>query len=243
MNDYLLILALAALPAFSNLLGGLVAEIASFSQHTLSLSLHGATGVLLAVIALKLMPTIVETNTPWVTMLTFIVGGVFFIWSDRFFQGVEHRLGISKRQREPWMIFFSMSVHLLSGGLMIGTSATIERNLTFFLAFARFIAHFPQGFAAISEFKQGKVPRKIRLLAAVSFFIPACLGATIGYGLVQDSSLLLKLGILAFTTGILTTAVVEEIIPEAHQKKDSYLSTLTFVVSFALFTLLLIYFK
>ena len=45
---------------------------------------------------------------------------------------------------------------------------------------------------------------------------------------------LLKLIVLAFTTGTLIVAIVEEILPEAHQTQDTNLSTLTFIGSFAL---------
>ncbi len=243
MNDFLLVLGLASLPALSTLIGGLLAEILPFSKRTLSLSLHGSTGVLLAVICVKLIPMILEAKPSWVTLLAWTVGGILFIYSDYLVKLAENRLNLPKEKRKPWIIFFSMSIHLLQGGLMIGTSVTIERNLSILIALARFLAHFPQGFSIISEFKRAKISRPIRLFLSLSFFIPMCLGAIIGYWLVRDRSLLLKLGILAFTTGTLTTAVVEEIIPEAHQQKDTNLSILTFVISFALFTGFLTHFN
>ena len=45
---------------------------------------------------------------------------------------------------------------------------------------------------------------------------------------------LIKLIVLAFTTGTLMVAIVEEILPEAHQTQDTNLSSLTFIGSFAL---------
>lgn len=243
MKDFLLVLGLALLPALSNLIGGLLGEILPFSQRTLSLSLHGSIGVLLAVICVKLMPMILEARPSWVTLLPWTVGGILFVYIDYLVKLAGNQLNLSNQKRKPWIIFFSMSIHLLQGGLMIGTSATIERNLGVLIALARFIAHFPQGFSIISEFKQARISRPIRLLVSLSFFIPMCLGATIGYWLVSDRPLLLKLGILAFTTGTLTTAVVEEIIPEAHQQKDTDLSILTFVISFALFSGFLTHFN
>ncbi len=68
-------------------------------------------------------------------------------------------------------------------------------------------------------------------------------GATLGYWVLRGQPEIFKLAVLAFTTGTLITAVVEEIIPEAHKNQDTYLSTLTFVISFALFTLLAVYVK
>lgn len=126
---------------------------------------------------------------------------------------------------------------------MIGSSATIARNLSLFLALARVVAHLPQGFAAIAEFRQHKLPRRIRLRLSLSFFVPILLGASLGYWFLRGQSELWKLGVLAFTTGTLMTSVVEEIIPEAHENQDTPLSNLLFVVSFALFAWFSTYIK
>ena len=78
------------------------------------------------------------------------------------------------------------------------------------------------------------MPRRKRLLLLSAFIIPVWLGATLGYWGLRGRSDLPKLIVLAFTTGTLMTAVVEEIIPEAHQTQDTNWSTLTFIGSFAL---------
>lgn len=240
--EYLIALAFAALPAIANFLGGWLAEFLPTSKRLLGLALHSAAGVLLAIISVELMPRVMAAQPPWVSVLAFTVGGIFFTLTERLFKGVQHRLGVTRGKHKPWIIFFSMAIHLLSGGLMIGTSATIARNLSFLLGLGRFIAHLPQGFATIAEFKQHRISRRTRFFIMASFIIPVWLGATMGYWLVRDRSQLVKLAVLAFTTGALTTALVEEIIPEAHQNRDTHLSTLVFISSFALFTLLLTYF-
>lgn len=55
MNDYLTVLLLAAMPAAGNVFGGLLAEVLPFSRRVLSLALHGAAGIVLAVIGIELM--------------------------------------------------------------------------------------------------------------------------------------------------------------------------------------------
>ena len=59
--------------------------------------------------------------------------------------------------------------------------------------------------------------RYARLLLAASFALPVLLGATLGYWIVRDQAETVKLALLAFTAGILTTVTVEEIIPESHR--------------------------
>ena len=45
------------------------------------------------------------------------------------------------------------------------------------------------------------------------------------------------LALLAFTVGVLTTVVVEEIVPEAHEDGKARFAALVFVGGFALFAL------
>jgi ZIP family zinc transporter len=53
---------------------------------------------------------------------------------------------------------------------------------------------------------------------------------------------LYKMMLLAFTAGVLTTLVVEELIPEAHEEvADSPISPLIFAGGFALFALISAY--
>ena len=51
----------------------------------------------------------------------------------------------------------------------------------------------------------------------------------------------MKLLLLGFTSGILITVVVEEMIPAAHEGGDARFATAIFVGGFALFTLLSVY--
>lgn len=245
MNDYPLVLGLAALPALSNFIGGLLAEVLPVSQRTLGLALHVVIGVLLAVLSLELMPRAIAVQPVWVPILAFIAGGGFFILTHQGIEWLQHRRDRDRTQgnSQAWIIFLSLSIHLFSGGLMIGSSATIARNLSLLLALARVVAHLPQGFAAIAEFRQHKLPRRIRLRLSLSFFLPILVGASLGYWFLRGQSELWKLGVLAFTTGTLMTSVVEEIIPEAHENQDTPLSNLLFVVSFALFSWFSTYIK
>jgi ZIP family zinc transporter len=56
VDGLLIVLALAALPALGNLAGGLLAEVVEVSPRTLSLALHAAPGIALAVVGVKLLP-------------------------------------------------------------------------------------------------------------------------------------------------------------------------------------------
>ena len=100
MSDFLIVLGLAALPAAGNFFGGLLAEVFRVSERTLSLALHLAAGIVLAVVGLELMPEALEADLPWVPLLAFVIGGAVFIGLDRAIGYVQARMGAG-RQAPP----------------------------------------------------------------------------------------------------------------------------------------------
>ncbi len=233
MSDYLLAVALAALPAIVNFAGGLVAEFTDVSERVLSLALHAALGILIAVIGLELMPEALAVERPWVPVLAFVAGGAFFIAADSTIHTVQARFG-GGEESGPWLVFFAVAVDLFSDGLMIGTGAVVASSLALLLALGQVSADLPEGFATVAGFKRRGVPRSRRFLISAAFVIPIFLGATIGFWAVRDASALVQLSLLAFTAGILLSVAVEEIGPQAHEKEPRA-SALALVGGFALF--------
>ena len=190
------------------------------------------------------MPQILQANPPLVVILCFFAGGASFVALDRAMHLVQNRLGKAQGNTAAWAIFFGVAVDLFSDGLLIGTSSTISLGLGTLLALGQVSADIPEGFATIATFKRQGISRRARQLLSASFFLPIFWGTTIGYWAVRGQSPLLQLGLLAFTAGILTTVVVEEMIPEAHEhSQDTYLDTLMFLGGFSLFALVSVYFS
>ena len=241
MDDYLKALAFAVMPILGNLVGGLLAELIQVSQRSLSLALHGAAGVVLGVVGVELMPEALAAESPWVVIIAFLAGGVFFVVIDQVIALVRSRSGAEESSAGPWVIFFGVAVDLFSDGVMIGTGTSVGLALGLLLALGQVPADIPEGFATMATFKRQGFTRRIRLLLTAALAVPILAGATIGYWAVQGQPELVKLSLLAFTAGILTTVVVEEIVPQAHQDGESRLAALILVGGFALFALLSAY--
>ena len=229
------------MPAAGNFAGGLLAETIRVSKRTLSLALHVAAGVVFGVIGIELIPQALTAEPPWVVLLAFVAGGRFAILMDRFTEFVASRLGGAAAETGPWAIYLGVAVDLFSDGVMIGTGSTIAFGLGLVLALGQVTADIPEGFATIATFKSGGLSRRKRLLLSLSFIVPVFLGATVGYWAVRGQPQLVKLSLLAFTAGILLTVVVEDIIPEAHEKAEARFAALALVGGFALFALVSIY--
>ncbi len=237
MSEFLTVLALSALPALGNLAGGILAEIISISRRTLSLALHGAAGIVFAVVGVELMPHALQAQPSWIIVLAFILGGGAFIIMDRaadLVRSLFAGFGVS----DPWVLFFGVAVDLLSDGIMIGTSATFSLNLGFLLALGQVTADVPEGLATIATFKRAGIPRKQRILFTFSLALPVFAGATLGYWLMRGQPLLIQASVLSLTAGILTALVTEGIMPEAHVDGEARLAALVVVSGFGLFTLL-----
>lgn len=243
MDGYLLVLALAALPAAGNFLGGAVAEMLPISQRVLSIALHAAAGVVLAVVGLELMPEALNSSAPWVAILAFVGGGAFFLGLDKIIGFVKSRVS-SGGDKGPWAVFSGVSLDLFSDGVMIGTGTVVNPALGLLLAAGQVPADIPEGFAAVATLRQSGLSRAKRLGLAAGFAIPIFIGATLGYFALRQAPELLTLSVLALTGGALTSVVIEEIVPEAHSgdESDPQLATMALVAGFGLFALISVYF-
>ncbi|MCB2178013.1 MAG: ZIP family metal transporter [Actinomycetales bacterium] len=246
MTSYWLVLGLAALPALGNFAGGALAEFFRVSDRTLSLALHLAAGIVLAVVGLELMPEALAGSPAWVPMLAFVAGGAAFIGLDRVAVFVQARLGrpdedaTGSRTRAVG-IFSGVSMDLFSDGVMIGTGAVINPGLGLLLALGQVPADLPEGFAAIATLRRAGIRRRQRMLLAASFTIPIMLGATLGYFALRDAPEIVTLSVLALTGGALTAVVVEEMVSEAHEGETSRLGPVLLTAGFALFAAVSVY--
>ena len=74
MDEFLIVLLLALIPASGKLIGGIAAEFFKINRRTLGIALHGATGIIFAVISIELIPRSFEAGNPWMVTLAFIAG-------------------------------------------------------------------------------------------------------------------------------------------------------------------------
>lgn len=243
MDGFVLVLALAALPAAGNFLGGAASELLPIGERGLSIALHAAAGVVLAVVGLELMPEAMAGSTPWVPILAFVAGGGFFLGLDKAIDFVKSRISPNGKTG-PWSVFAGVSLDLFSDGVMIGTGTIVNPALGLLLAAGQVPADVPEGFAAVATLRRAGLSRAARLGLAAAFAIPIFIGATLGYFALRAAPETLTLSVLAMTGGALTSVVIEEIVPEAHSGENSELrlATMALVAGFALFAVISVYF-
>lgn len=239
MDSIWVVLGLASLPALGNFAGGLLAERFPVSERLLNLALHAAAGIVLAVVAVELMPEALARVSGWTVALGFGLGGLAYVAIetavDRLQGGDEGRGGSSLGM---WMIFVAVSIDLFSDGLMIGTGSSVSITMALTLALGQVMADVPEGYATIANMKNKGIPRTYRLLLSASFALPVLIAASLAYYVLREQDVMWKMGMLAFTAGLLTVAAVEDMLSEAHESaEDNRSSVLAFTGGFVLFTL------
>ncbi len=241
MGDFLSVLGLAALPAAGNFFGGVLAEVFRVSERTLSLALHLAAGIVLAVVGIELMPEALEASLPWLPLLAFVLGGVIFIGLDRAVGYVQARMGGGEQQAGALAIFGGVSMDLFSDGVMIGTGTVVNPALGLLLAVGQVPADVPEGFAAVATLRNAGISRKRRIFMAAGFAVPIFLGAALGFLALREAPEIITLSVLALTGGALTAVVVEEMIGEAHEGETSQLGPIFLTAGFGLFAAISVY--
>jgi ZIP family zinc transporter len=233
-----LVLGLSLLPGLGNFAGGMVAEFVKTSPRLLNWALHAASGIVIGVVAIELMPEALQNLAGWWIALAFTAGGLAYAGTEQL---LERFVGGERRGNGGtgmWMIYVAVAVDLSGDGLMIGSGSAVGISLALVLAAGQVLADFPEGYSVVANMRANDVPRRTRILASLSFPL-YCVGvAVLAYFLLRDAPDAAKYVALSFVAGLLSVAAVEDMLEEAHEAKaDSRVSTLAFVGGFALFTL------
>jgi zinc transporter, ZIP family len=237
MTEFAVVLGLALFPALGNFFGGLLAEFVPTSKRTLNRALHAAAGIVIAIVAVELMPRALQATSGFLVAIAFGCGGVAYVALAAVVERLQRR-GAERARSAMWMVYLAVAVDLFGDGLMIGAGSAVATSLALVLALGQVLADVPEGFAAIADFKDKGVARSHRLLLGFSFTVPALTAASLAYLLLRDQSEALRAAGVVFTAGLLTVAAVEDMLAEAHASaEDTRASVLAFVGGFVLFTL------
>lgn len=238
MDSIWMVLGLAALPAIGNFSGGLLAEFLPTPHGMLNKALHAAAGIVIAVVAVELMPEALSKVSGWTVGIAFALGGIAYLGIETLVEKIQRAQGKSSGGNlGMWMIYIAVAIDLFSDGLLIGTGSAVSLSMAIVLALGQVLADVPEGYATIANMKDKGVPRSKRFLLSASFTIPVLTAAAIAFYVLRDQSEVLKMGGLAFTAGLLAVAAVEDMISEAHESSDdTRWSILAFIGGFALFT-------
>ena len=211
MSEFLKVLGLALLPALGNFGGGVIAEWLHPSQKTLNRALHAATGIILAVIAVEVIPKVLDKASTWLLALSFVAGGAAYLLLEA---------GIDRWQRSKpkgagtgaWMVYTAVATDLLGDGLLIGAGSALSGQMGLVLALGQVLADIPEGFAVVANFREKGMGQTKRILISASFAVPVVAAAAFAYFALRGQGEAVKVDALVFVAGLYTLAAVEDML-------------------------------
>jgi ZIP family zinc transporter len=224
---------LMLVPAIVALGGGVLASAWKPTHQTRSLIQHFAAGVVLAVLAVELLPEIErEHASPGMLVAAFALGSAFMyslkVWTARWEEHSSSRataLGVDAGLALATFIDVAMDGFIIGAGFAAGgeTGAILALGLSVELLFL--------GLALVSEASAGW--RIVAISAGLGTTV--LLSAIVGNFVLAGASPTVIGGALAFSAAALLYLVTEELLMEAHTVEEKPISTLVLFGGFLTF--------
>ena len=143
-------------------------------------ALHAASGILIAIVAVELIPNALDVLAGWWLAAAFAAGGLTYIALQAGVERLQSRQG-GEGRTGMWMIYIAVAIDLASDGVVLGAGSAVSLSLALVLASGQILADVPEGYASIASFRSNDVPRAKRLWLSASFVTFCTAGATLAY--------------------------------------------------------------
>lgn len=238
MTPFLSIATYALLPALALTLSGVWAAYYPLGRKAKSAILHFAAGVIFSVVAVEILPQVVDYHNWVLTTLGF--GGAIglMLLIRQVTEGAHQPAQRSSANAIPITFLVLLSIDVIVDGLLLGVGFAAGAKEGKLLAYALGIESISLGLATAATLRSTGLTRgrSIGLLIGIAFvfLISAVGGATLLHNLSPTGLDL----VLSFGLAALLFLVTEELLQEAHLTHEPVWLTATFYVGFLLFLLL-----
>lgn len=220
------------IPAIVASLGGILAVYWNPSHQARSLIQHFAAGVVLAALAVEVLPEIGREHAPaWVLITSFTIGGIMMyimkLWSMRLEEKTEH-LGDNAFN---YGLIAATFIDVAVDGFIIGAGFAAGGNTGLILALGLSVELLFLGLSLVSNTIKGW--RVVFMSVALAGVVLG--GSVLGNYLLSGASPSLISAILAFGVAALLYLVTDELLVEAHAIEEKPSSTLWLFAGFLVF--------
>ncbi len=224
---------LMAVPALIALIGGIMASVWQPSHGTRSLIQHFAAGVVLAALAVELLPEIEREHAPGPVLIAAFAAGSIFMYSMKLWTiRLEHPGNPASGAKSGNIgLLLATFIDVAMDGFIIGAGFAAGGNTGMILALGLSVELLFLGLSLTSETINGWRIIIISGLLGLTVFSFSSLG---NYVLAGASPALLG-GVLAFSAAALLYLVTEELLMEAHEVEEKNISTLVLFSGFLVF--------
>ena len=230
------ILGLTMIPVAATVLGGAIAVVKVPSDKTRSLVQHFAAGVVMAVVAGELLPEMTREHRPLGVLIGFVLGVALMLGVKALTERIEQKDEQSGDGKAGLLIAVGIDVFL--DGLLIGVGFAAGERVGTLLVVALTLELLFLGVSVAASLTEAKVGRARSLLTVTGLSVLVIFGALLGGSLLAGLSGLALEIVLSFGAAALMYLVIEELLTEAHEVKETPLITAAFFAGFVALYLL-----
>ena len=219
-------------PALVSLSGCVLSIFFHLNYHTRSMVQHFAAGVVLAALAVELLPEIGREHAPaWVLIGAFALGSLFMYAMKLWTMRLEANEAAADESKLNHGLLIATFIDIAVDGFIIGTGFAAGGETGFVLALGLSVELLFLGLSLTSESTKGW--RIVALSALLGLTVLGC--ALLGSILLSGASNAVIAAALAFSAAALLYLVTEELLIEAHEVEEKPISTLILFAGFLVF--------
>jgi ZIP family zinc transporter len=242
MNDFVAVVGIAALAAGLTYLGVPAAERYAVPHRIVSGALQFAAGIIPALVAVTLMPPAMRNGPYALNLLAFFAGGVLYVLLEYYTKqaqaGRAAAGGATDGGEIALGLFAGILVDLFVDGVVIGIGSTLDLLTGLVMALGLALSTAPLAFVTIATAKRQGMLAEHRRLLGWMFVAALMVGAILGYLVLQNQPLGLRMVLVALASGFLITTVVQGIIPEANREGEPGFAGVLYIGGLSLYALL-----
>ncbi len=241
MYPIMIVLTASLMAGLSTGLGALPALLGEFSEEIMDLLLGFSAGVMLAATAFSLLVPAMEISNPITAALGLLLGTAVLHILDRMIphlHPVAGPEGPPSKLAKVWLFIIAMTLHNFPEGVAVGVSFGMGDVATgLVVATAIGLQNAPEGLAVALPLIRERYSRWRAVGYATLTGLVEPLGALLGFFIVSLAHALLPWG-LTFAAGAMLFIVVDEMVPESHEKGFGRKATFGLIIGFTLMMVL-----
>lgn len=229
MSAFLAILPYALAAGGAAVLGGALAAVWMPQPRVRSWIQHFAAGVVIAAVAVELLPQIERMSVnPWLVLGGFALGGGLMV----ALKWITHRVERGKGGRKAFGLAAASGFDCVIDGLIIGAAFSAGRGVGVLLTAALGLEVFFLALSVGSEFRRHGMGRLGAGSAAAGLAPPLLLGTFLGAALLSGAGETALAAVLAFGAAALLYLVTEELLVEGPGVPETLASTAVLFLGF-----------
>lgn len=197
-------------------------SIARITDKVLSLSLGFASGIMIGISALSLIPSSLEMANQYIAVVGFVAGALFLLLVDITMPHI-HKIDTecSRYAKMGYFIALGITLHNLPEGIAIGAANEVSHEMGLLTALTIGLHNIAEGLCVAMPLCLGNVRKSRVVLITTLTGLSTLLGTWIGMAVGVISPLLIAF-FLAFAAGAMIYISSDELIPKSHSTHNEF---------------------